>query len=562
MKQSYGAALLGAVLVMLILSYNFIFHPLQHGTPVITMPQVTHRILLVPLDSRPPCRQFVIDAARLVGCEIISPPSEILDYYSQPGKTEAMQQWVRDNITGCGAAILSVDQLLHGGLLASREAKKTPQDTDCLLTFLKTIHTEHPEIPLYAFNILPRILPPDSIDGRMEKKLLMEYSRLADRIDLATIPEQEDLDELAELRSEIPAESLRRYDALFAENARMNLQLIDLAANGTLKRLIIGQDDGERYGIPNREKRELERHINTLKLSDEKVYVTFGADEIALSLLAFIEAQKNHYEPRIALRYNSEATPWRIMPYMAAAMETTALEKIALAGGELVENGSADFTLYLSANDKETLSTRKTSSDMIKSLLDSGEHIALVDLSVAFRADEAMLPFLVKNDTPLHALSSYAGWNTASNAIGTAVAQAVLFETARHRAQTPDELAALAHAQFTYLDQRFLEDYFYLKDIIDGVNFTLVRAGYVNTSDLDLDHNSRWANTMLQNAMKHRAAAFSGSKAWRSPITLSSPSATATFSASKLTPDAWYPWPRTFEIMMQAKTEILQNKKP
>ena len=151
----------------------------------------------------------------------------------------------------------------------------------------------------------------------------MEYSRLADRIDLATQPSSDELEELEYLRLLIPPESLRRYDALFEENSRLHLRLIDLAAKGTLKRLIIGQDDGERYGIPNREKRLLTHHIQNLKLSENQVFLTFGADEIAMSLLAFIEAQHDGFSPKISIEYNSEATPWRIMPYMAATMETT-----------------------------------------------------------------------------------------------------------------------------------------------------------------------------------------------------------------------------------------------
>lgn len=559
MKRRYSAALLAVILCVLIAAYNIIYHPVQSGVPVTSFPKVTHRILLVPLDSRPPCRTFVIDAARIAGCEIVTPPTEILDYYSQPGETEALQKWTMENIAGCDAAILSIDQLLHGGLLASREAKKTSEDADRLIAFLNSLHTAYPDIPLYAFNILPRILPPDSIDGHDEKKYLMEYSRLADRIDIATAPSEDELGELEWLRSVIPPESLRRYDLLFSENARLNKRLIELAAGGTLNRLVIGQDDGERYGIPNREKRELIRHIKTLKLDDENVFLTFGADEIALSLLAYIEAQRDRFSPGISVKYNSEATPWRIMPYMAATMETTALEKITLVGGRHTSEAASDFTLYLSANDRETLSSRRKNSDEIKTAIDNGKHIALVDLGFEFRGDEALLPFLTKNGTPLHALYSYAGWNTASNAIGTAVAQAVIFETARRRAESAEELAALAHAQFTYLDQRFLEDYFYLKDIIDSVNFSLIRAGYVNTSDLDLDHNSRWANAMLQQAMRLRAESFSGSYAWRAPVELHTGNSFGTFSAHRLSQDSWFPWPRTFEIMLQAKTELLQK---
>ncbi|MCR5446435.1 MAG: DUF4127 family protein, partial [Schwartzia sp.] len=101
--------MLAVILCVLIAAYNIIYYPVQSGVPVTSFPKVTHRILLVPLDSRPPCRTFVIDAARIAGCEIVTPPTEILDYYSQPGETEALQKWTMENIAGCDAAILSID---------------------------------------------------------------------------------------------------------------------------------------------------------------------------------------------------------------------------------------------------------------------------------------------------------------------------------------------------------------------------------------------------------------------------------------------------------------------
>ncbi|MGP1585218.1 MAG: DUF4127 family protein [Schwartzia sp. (in: firmicutes)] len=543
------------VAALLLVLAPFAMRP--RGVPLAVSPKIERRVLLLPLDSRPPCLDFVSDLGRIAGVEIVAPPEELLDYYTKPGDTAALKAWTKENIVGCDYAIVSVDQLLHGGLLASREDQKTPADDDTLLSFLRDLHESHPAIPLYAFHILPRLTPPDSISGYEERKALMAYSRLTDQIDLQTIPAADDIAEQQALQATIPAESLDRYEKLFEHNARLNRALIDLAADGTLTRLIIGQDDGERYGIPNRERRRLLDYLRQRRIDDNHVFFTHGADEIAQTLLAAVEAERDGFVPRVAIRYNDPATPWRHLPYMAADMETSAKEKIRLLGGiEVSDPEKADFILYLSAHDTATLGSRRAAADEVKTLVSKGRAVALVDLSETFTAKETLLPFLVKNDTPLHALAAYAGWNTASNAIGTAAAEATLVALARTRAQTADDLRRLYAAQFQFLDGRFAEDYFYLKDIIDGVNVSLRKAGYLYVNDLDLEHNARWTNDMIQHAMNRRLAAFSATAAFRAPISIPSPGGAIRLAVRRLTAEVWNPWPRTFEIRLRPKSTV------
>ena len=550
----------GLVLLLMAAAFLLYIAPFAlrpRGVPLAVSPKMERRVLLLPLDSRPPCLDFVADLGCIAGVEIVAPPEEMLDYYTKGADIAALRRWIKDNIGGCDYAILSIDQLLHGGLLASREDQKTRADADALLAFLRDLHAAHPNIPLYAFHILPRLTPPDSISGYEERKALMRYSRLTDQIDLQTIPAPDDIAEQEKLRSAIPAESLRRYEALFENNARLNQQLLDLAADGTLSRLVIGQDDGERYGIPNRERRRLLESLRQRRIEDDRVLFTHGADEIAQTLLAAAEASRDGFSPRIAIRYNDPATPWRRLPYMAADTETTAKEKIRLLGGvEVADPAKADFILYLSAHDAATLGSRRAAADEIKALVAEGRAVALVDLAEHFLAEEALLPFLVKNDTPLHALSAYAGWNTASNAIGTAAAEAALIAAARARAQTADDLRRLYAAQLRFLDGRFAEDYFYLKDIIDSVNLSLRKAGYLYVNDLDLDHNARWVNDMIQHAINRRLAAFSSTAAFRAPIAIPTPEGTIHLAVRRLTAEAWNPWPRTFEIRLRVQNTV------
>ncbi|SFT74479.1 Protein of unknown function [Selenomonas sp. GACV-9] len=550
MKRRYRYIIPLMLLILMLAVWQLIRY-FQPAVPIAPQRPMDTTVLLIPLDGRPPCRQFVIDAGRIAGTRVEAPPTELQDYYSQPGDTQGMRQWLSQEIGSSQSAILSIDQLLYGGLLAAREKEVSPAEIDSLLQYLRKLHAEHPDIPLYAFSILPRQTPQDTIDGYQERKDLLAYSRLKGRqAEGLPIDEQE----LMRLEKAIPAGSMSRYLAHFEENKQLNEALIRLVHEGVLAQLILGQDDGEPFSIPNIEKNELKDFIASQDLPTGKVILTHGADEIALSLLATIKNRQAGYCPRIFVQYNSPATPDRVMPYMAISTAETVREKIALLGGEESDTpDAADFTLFVSTcnSDEDDLASRMQTVGYLQIARKNDQPVALVDLSKHFTAQETVLPLLLDSDYPINNLIAYAGWNTTSNSIGTALAQASLYEASRQQAVSLDEMIGLTAANLTFLQNRLLEDYFYLKEDIDLVNLSLQKAGYHNTADLDLEHNHRWANRMLQGAMKEHLAAYKNTRAFRQPVTFASPSGGFTLLMQDMTADLSYPWPRTFEIWLE-----------
>ena len=548
-------ALLILVLVPLLALGLWNLRALRHpaGTPVSPQETTAHHVILVPLDGRPPCRQFVIDAGRIGGTEVVTPPHELQDYYSQPGDTKAMRRWLLEEVAKgtTNAVFLSVDQLLYGGLLTAREKQATPAEVEEFLAFLRELHEANPAVPIYAFSILPRLTPQDTIDGYDERRDIMAYSRLAGR-QAAGLPVDET--KLAALKAKIPPASLERYLAHFRENATLNERLIDLTHEGTLTRLVLGQDDGEEYGIPNIEKYALLDYIKSLGLSDRQVFLTHGADEIALSLLAAWHNEQTGYAPKIFVAYNDPGARDRVMPYMAVSTGVCTEEKIRLTGGSLAASPEeADFTLLVSTNDtdKDTLWSRGACVRLLEDNLAKGQPTALVDLSKHFNADETVLPQLIAAAFPVNHLLAYAGWNTTSNAIGTAVAQACLYRSSLPDVRDDDQAIGLAAAQVRFLENRILEDYFYLKEDIDIINGTLKKAGYTNTADLDLDCNYRWANMMLRASMTRHLRVYRQTDAFRAPFPVDAPSGTIWLQLHDLQADMSFPWPRTFEIYLE-----------
>ena len=545
------------------LLFHVVFHPTDTGqwrtlSAAAEMENDAGRrpILLVPLDSRPPCREFVINGGKIIGRDVITPPTEYMDYYSKAGETTEMRQWLAENAGGADAVILSVDQLLSGGLLAAREAHISHADIDALATYLRTLHSAHPNVPLHAFYILPRAIPQDGIEGWRERRALLAYARLLGRVGEG-LPVDED--EMERLRGEFPPDDLEKYLAHFDESTALASTLIDLTEEGVLTRLILGQDDGEEYSVGNLKKKELAALLTQKHIAQERAMIVHGADEIALSMLARLSVDELRTRggavPRIALRYARADMADMIFPFMAVSNDVTAQEKIAMLGAALAEDGtSSDLTLLISAGDSDadTLGTRAPAAAAVKDMLAAGTSVALVDLSRHFHAEETLLPILVEKNVPVNALTAYAGWNTASNAIGTALAQAVLYHCAMQRAENSEESARAAYANLAFLTGRIAEDEFYLKETIDRVDDTLRNAGYQNTADLDLMRNWRWANDLLTNDLSRRIRSYESTTAFRAPFVQNDMRLRAV--QSNIT--AYYPWPRTFEIRMETHPNL------
>ena len=546
--------LLPIIGVALMLIYYVVNMQLPPANSVQLQQHFRYKVILIPLDSRPPCKKMVIDAGKMAGVEIITPPTEIMDYYTQKGNTKAIQAWLMDNIDKSDGAIISIDQILHGGLLASRESQTKPEEITALIDFLTKLRQKAPDKPIYAFNVLPRITPPPTLNS--DSKKIIKISRLIDEI--ATFNNIDDIKTLKEVRADIKEEDLATYLNLFKRNTALNKDLINLTQNQTLTKFVIGQDDGEDFGVPNMEKKALTNYLHSQNITSDKVMLTKGADEVALSLLASFVQTKTHYtSPKVYVTYNDEEAIGTIMPFMAGSVGSTVKEKLNLANAiEVNSPDRAGLILYVYIGNDNTLQSRRKAAMQIKNYLAQGKKIALVDLSKHFLATETLFPELLKQDVPINELTAYAGWNTASNSIGTALANAIIYKASRPEVNTTNDILSLEFNRVTLLYNRYLEDYYYLKDIIDTINVTLHNHNYPNENDLDLQHNYRWVNMLLQNSMDKRADYLWRTKAAQTPFTVQTPEGNYRLTIRYVKAEAYFPWPRTFEIYLDAKLNL------
>ena len=534
------------IIICILLSSGFLMSQKQQGEIIDRMPATTKKVLLVPLDSRPPCGQLVADNGRTAGIEIILPPSETMDFYTLPGDTSKMRKWLYDEIKNCDEAIISIDQLLYGGLIASRNKTIKDEDITALAEYLKKLHGDNPNIKIHAFSILPRMNPPDFVEKYQDRKKLMEWSRLVHKYD--DNPLSETAEKIQVLEREIPSEQIKAYTEIYNRNLRLNCLLANLVADGTLEDLSFGQDDGEAYSLPNLKLKEFMHYLHKNQIAKDKLAIVHGADEVALSILTNIISRSNSF--KVYVDYSSEKAAIKVMPYMAICNQDTAHERLNFHHDIIVSTPEeADYILFISATDEETMDRRRYNAEKLLDYQQRGKPVALVDLSKSFIAQEALLPILLKENFPVNSLIAYAGWNTASNSIGTAVSQAEIYLTALNQGLEQDRVV---YSNLNNLNNRICEDYYYLKDVIDLVNINLKKKGYSNVYDLDVEHNYKWAVDMMEAAMNQRLVQYKTSDAFTKSFWLKN----TEYAVTDMQISSYFPWPRTFEINLKASPTL------
>jgi hypothetical protein len=253
-------------------------------------------VLLMPLDSRPACTNFVVALGKIANIKVIVPPSELLDNYQQPGNKQALINWLQQQSSSADYAIISTDMLIHGGLLNSRLASGSVTDEDNAIIALQNLHNTNPALKLFVFNIIPRLWLPDN--NSVYQQQILEYSKLKDKAQQTK--SETDLISLQKLEQTIPSDIINSYNALFERNYQLNLKLLQLLENKVISSLVIGQDDGQQYGISNIIKQKLYLAVETLTTKDN-VNITRGTDEVALSMLGQIIGKNTPLKVKVTI---------------------------------------------------------------------------------------------------------------------------------------------------------------------------------------------------------------------------------------------------------------------
>lgn len=506
-------------------------------------------LVLLPLDSRPACTQFVSDLAALAGLQVVTPPAELMDNYTKPADRAALKMWLRDSVIYADAAIISTDMLLSGSLLASRTAIPTQAEIDEIAALLTDIRRNNPHIRLYSFHIIPRLLIADHSPDRQYQKLMQNYSVLQDR--LLQFENPLDYKKLSELEERLPAKVIKAHRLLYERNQDAHRAWLRLVEEKVLDGLVIGQDDGYPFGLPNLVKQRMQSEADHKNLRD-KVIITRGTDEVAITLLGRL-ALEQKAQPRVFVEYSTPDAPQVVMPFMPHSVATTVDEKLRLIGARKVQRlEEADFVLYVHIGRQSSTPYRlHKAANRLFHLVNANYPVAFVDLTEDYYAHETLLPYAIKENVDITKLVAYAGWNTTSNSIGTAVTQAALY-TSLQPSTSPERLRHFVD-NLHFLTARFLDDWYYLKHVQPRVNKELRKLGI---DPYRLRERKEQTETFVRREMQQSTYHFLRSTMIGKTFSLSG--SNQSYMIDRVEYKLSLPWERTFEIQLVPRISIQQ----
>lgn len=452
------------------------------------------KIGLVPLDERPCNQLFPRMIGDIAGVSVITPPASALGRGRSPGRYDELAAWLRQHMGSWDALIISVDQLVHGGLVPSRLTHCPEPECLARLALIKELRQRWPEIPIWGFSVIMRI---PNYDLAVEEPaywshygtLLFSYSQAVDAASSQADPAA--VVEKSRLESMVPGDVLRDFLWRRGRNHRVNAAAVDLVAEGYLDELLLTLDDTSARGLARMERQRLEERVHALGVSD-KVHIHPGADEVACLLVSRVILRHFHRQPRYFVRFGSEERAAQVARYEDRPIRDSVERQIRSSGGRLAASpADADILLYVNTprgpqgeawNQVPSSGIEGQEAEELLGLVrdlkeqqQRGKIVSVADLAYANGADMALVQLLQDHDCVLD-LAAYGGWNTASNALGTVTAQA----NARWLAVAvlpPDSCRDAAHFQFLLL--RFVEDWLY-----QVVVRTELRARVKNQFDL------------------------------------------------------------------------------
>jgi len=418
--------------------------------------------------------------------------------------------------------VVALDTLAWGGLIPSRQSGGDLATALRRLDALRALRRARPALPLMAFSSIQRVSREDD-DGeepayfRSHGRRIFRRSVLEHRAAAGALADDEPA-ELARLRTEVPAEV---WDDVLATRGRthaVNRAALDLVAEGVIDTLVLNQDDTTTWGLNVQDRARLEEEVRRRGLGG-RVLVYPGADEVAQVLIARLAARVHGLRPKVATAFSARRgadvqTAYEDRPlgdlvaiHLRAAGAVAAPPPLAPdwwlavnAPSRAQGQGGLAFSLrhddqgLIGAEQRGWIEASEAAVrgldrpleafvDAIDVLTGEGARVGLADVAHVNGADDELMSELDAAGL-LPRLVGYGGWNTAGNALGSAVALGCIACIAGHADGGVGPAHALAVAA------RYVDDWLYQTRVRSRLLLRpelhpLGLGGFIPASDLD-----------------------------------------------------------------------------
>lgn len=496
---------------------------------------MTTKLVYLPLDERPCNLLYPQQLAAMTDIEMTVPGADLLGNKKQRADLKRLESWLEEQCRDADVLIVSIDMLVHGGIVPSRLHQDDAATCITRLQLLRHLKAIRPNLIIHGFNLITRVPAYSSSEeepayyDRFGREIF-EMGWLSDKRETVslTVEEQRRLDEvLAVIPVEVQLDYLNRRRV----NSAVNEAAMAMVESGVLDYLIIPLDDNAKFGFSAMEQRKLAIRAEMDGLTD-RVAIYPGADEIGCTLFARVFCTLKRHSPALYVRYSSTQGPLCIPKYEDRSLNESIKAHFTAAGAFMADaSGEADAILMVHSppvsqgemaetdtaiRDRNRayfseVNTREFAQAM-KHYLERGRLVMLADVALCNGGDDLLMKQLHRLGM-LGRLQGYAAWNTSGNSLGTVIAHAVIasyYRFAVNRTKETDGHEAgfrrFQEASRQFYVSRLLEDWGYQALVRRQVCEEVLPA--LGASYFELSHVQELVCRHIEDKLNHFASVY------------------------------------------------------
>jgi hypothetical protein len=486
------------------------------------------RILFLPVDERFCTKDYFIHLCSSFGIEVVVP--ERFGFKKFPADVDYISDWLLENSTKCDLAILSLDMLLHGGLVPSRLDYTHEETLIRRLNILPMLKEKNSNLKVYATKSITRIPTYNSMEEEPDYwvyfgKALYEYS-----LNLAK--------EQNTAETGIPQWIAKDFLWRRRRNLRITKEAILLVQSGVIDFLSIMLDDNSEGSLVYKEACELERLVKQLELTD-RIHIRNGTDEATLSLLSKSLCDYFGIKPTFKVVYRRPEYKHLVPPYHSDDLTTTTKSHIFGAGGSVSSDSKFDILLYVNnfepeepaeapfQNNYPKMKRQDEHTQLLEAIdlaYSQNKIIAIADVRYANGSDNSLIETIFHRNINWE-ITTYYGWNTAGNTLGSTCAHSVMLHLGKKGLLVIDK-----EAIERYQSILLLEHWGYQANIRKILYEEISKRNYNASPCLSMIKDEEWAEVFVEKNLQYYIEKINRAfnRNWRCSV--------------------FFPWHRPFEI--------------
>lgn len=429
------------------------------------------KIMYIPLDERP-CNYNYISFMLEDNQDIVllEPPLNILGNKKSPANFELLSKFILENISTCYGLVISIDMLLYGGIVPSRLHNYTNEDLKKRLSLVNQIKDINPSLKIYAFSLIMRCPQYNSGDEEPDYYEfcgydIFKYGEILHKKSLNVATEEEILS--LDLHYQKCKGYYEEYLNRRAINVSMNIETIKLLKDKVIDFLVFPQDDSSLYGLIALDQQKVASKIKEYNLEDI-IPIYPGADEVGMVLVSRMINHINNKCPRIYVEYSTTNGHLFVPMLEDRPIYKTIIKQLFASGCKLtddINNADGIFMFNNPTLDLKDANTTTNQCEILKNdkrniadfvnrianYINANKKVSIADVAKINRGDKELVYELCKRDL-FFKLSGYAGWNTSSNTLGTALTHLVININYGSSASLDRFLALRVYEDIGYMD--------------------------------------------------------------------------------------------------------------